>query len=78
MLKFQPSNFKIVEGEGLKNTRKSPFSMNKKFSRPFSKKVLGEKSVYIHGLHHLSKFGEHRFINKKNEKKSRNCMGPFN
>ena len=50
---------------GLKNIQKSPFSMNKKFSMHFSKKLLGEKSVYIHVLHHLSKFGEHRFTNKK-------------
>ena len=49
---------------GLKNTRKSPFSMNEKFSMHFSKKLLGQKSVYIHVLHHLSKFREHRFLNK--------------
>ena len=34
----------------------------------FSIKLLGEKSVYIHVLHHLSKFGEHRFTNKKVKK----------
>ena len=43
--------------------------MNKKFSMPFSKELLGEKSVYIHVLHHSSKFGEHRFTNKKKRKK---------
>ena len=56
--------------QGLKNTRKSPFSMNKKFSIHFSKKkLLEEKYVYIHLLRYLSKFGEHRFINKKKTKK---------
>ena len=43
--------------------------MNKRFSMPISKKLLGEKSVYIHVLRQLSKFGEHRFTNKKKEKK---------
>ena len=32
----------------------------------FSIKLPGAKSVYIQVLHHLSKFGEHRFMNKKN------------
>ena len=54
--------------------------MNKKFSMHFSKKkLLGEKSVYIDVLHHLSKFEEHRFTSKKILKKnSRSRMGPFN
>jgi len=43
--------------------------MNKKFSMRFSKKLLGEKSVYIHVLHHLSKFVVHCFTNKKERKK---------
>ena len=61
-----------------KKKRKSPFSMNKKLYMLFSKEFLGEKSVYINVLHHFSKFGGDRFINKKIEKKnSRNWMGPF-
>ena len=33
--------------QGLKNTRKSPFSMNKKFSMHFSKKNCCEKNLFI-------------------------------
>ena len=45
----------------------------------FSKRLLGQKSVYIQVLHHMSKFGEHRFINKKkSKKKSHDRVGPFN
>ena len=65
--KIAACNFENNERrQSLKNTRKSQFSMNKNFSMNFSKKkkLLGQKSVYIHVLHHLSKFGEHRFINK--------------
>ena len=51
--------------KGLKSTRKSSFTMSKKFSIHFSKKLLGEKSVYIKVLNLLSRFAEYCFINKK-------------
>ena len=63
----------------MKNTRKSSFSMNKKFSLSFSKKVLGEKFVCFQVLHHFSKFEELRSQNKQKIKiNSRDRVGPFN
>ena len=52
--------------------------MNKKFSMNFSKKVMGVKSVYIHVLHELLKFGGNRIKNKKEVKNIfRDRVGPF-
>ena len=44
--------------------KKITLSMKKKFSMHFSKKMLGEKSVFLEVLHLLLNFEEHRFINK--------------
>ena len=54
---------------------KSPFSMNKKISMYFSKKVLGTKSDSLEVLHCLLKFREHRFLK---DFFSRSRVGPFN
>ena len=52
--------------------------MKKRFSRSFSKNVLGVKYVSIHVLHGLLKFGGNHIKNKKKWKnKFRDRVGPF-
>ena len=55
---------KLLKEIGFEKYPQIPFSMNKKFSMHFQKKVQYEKSVSLKVLQLLLQFWEHRFINK--------------
>ena len=64
-------------GDRVLKWTQSPFSMNKKLPRHFSKKLLGEKSVSFEWLHLLIKF-KGKSLQKQKKNNSLDWTGPFN